>query len=83
MQKPTHTLRDTNLAAPLLSEAELALRWDKSIRTLQRWRQIGTGPAYLKIGESVFYRHEDVTAYEDACRREGFVPVGGRDGEPA
>ena len=46
------------------SEPELARHWGKSLRTLQRYRSEGTGPDFLKIGQSVFYRPQDITAFE-------------------
>ena len=39
-----------------LNQAELADRWDLSQRTLERWRAIGWGPCFLKIGGRVVYR---------------------------
>jgi predicted site-specific integrase-resolvase len=53
-----------------LNQIELADRWGISHRTLERWRWLGEGPAYLKIGGRVVYRLEDVEAYE-AERRHG------------
>ena len=50
-----------------LNQIELAERWNISPRTLERWRWIGEGPAYLKIGGRVVYRLEDVEAYEAKC----------------
>ena len=47
----------------------LARRWGISPRTLERWRWLGQGPAYLKVGGRVVYRLEDVEAYEAARRR--------------
>lgn len=47
-----------------LGQATLARRWGISPRTLERWRWLGNGPAYLKIGSRVAYRVEDVEAYE-------------------
>jgi predicted site-specific integrase-resolvase len=47
-----------------LNQAELADRWDLSQRTLERWRVIGWGPCFLKIGGRVVYRLDDVEAYE-------------------
>ena len=49
-----------------LNQAELADRWDLSQRTLERWRAIGWGPCFLKIGGRVVYRLEDV----EACERQ-------------
>lgn len=55
----------------LLAEDELAQRWKKSTRTLQRYRADGTGPAWIRIGGSVLYRLSDVMAFEDAARVGG------------
>jgi len=47
-----------------LNQAELARRWNISSRTLERWRWLGEGPVYLKLGGRVSYRLEDVEYYE-------------------
>lgn len=52
-----------------LNQRDLSERWTISPRTLERWRWIGEGPAYLKIGGRVVYRLEDVEAYEAEQRR--------------
>ena len=57
-----------------LNQRELAKRWGISPRTLERWRSIGFGPAFLKIGSRVAYRLVDIEAFETAQRqaiREG------------
>ena len=38
-----------------LTEAELAARWRISVKTLQRWRTIGSRPAFSKFFRSVRY----------------------------
>lgn len=49
------------------SEKELAERWKMTRRTLLSWRTKGIGPRFIRIGErSIFYRAEDVKAYEAA-----------------
>jgi hypothetical protein len=59
-----------SFAAPQhLTQGELASRWRISPRTLERWRWLGQGPAYLKLGGSVAYRVDDVLEYEAAQRR--------------
>jgi len=50
------------------SEARLAVRWQISKRTLQRWRREGSGPAYLRLGGRVTYRIEDIIAFEAEAR---------------
>ena len=54
-----------------LTQLALARRWRISTRTLERWRWLGLGPAYLKIGGRIVYRLEDVEAYEAAQRCAG------------
>ncbi len=40
-----------------------------SVRTLQRQRSDGTGPAYIKVGRLVRYRKSDLDAWIEAQRR--------------
>ncbi len=47
-----------------LNQIELARRWNISARTLERWRWLGEGPVFLKLGGRVSYRLEDVEHYE-------------------
>ena len=54
----------------LLTDAQLALRWQLSRGTLANQRSQGRGPAYLKLAGRVRYRRSDIEAYEEA----GFVP---------
>jgi hypothetical protein len=49
-----------------LHQVELARRWQISPRTLERWRWLQQGPAYLKVGGRVVYRLCDVETYEAA-----------------
>jgi hypothetical protein len=52
-----------------LNQELLARRWSVSPRTLERWRWLKQGPAYIKVGGRVVYRIEDVETYEAAQRR--------------
>lgn len=52
----------------LAREAEVATRWGRSVRTLQRWRAEGYGPAYIRIGGCICYRIADVLAFEERMR---------------
>jgi hypothetical protein len=54
-----------------LTTAELAQRWRMTTRTLERWRAERFGPAWHHLGGKVFYRMDDVLAYEDRHRRKG------------
>ena len=60
-----------------LNQVELADRWNISPRTLERWRWLGEGPRYLKLGSRIVYRAEDVEAFESANL------IGTTDGMPA
>ena len=54
----------------VLNERELAERWGISIKTLQRWRCTALGPRFLKLGNRVGYRVEDVEQYERRVSRD-------------
>ena len=47
-----------------LTQHQLAKRWGLSPRILERWRWIGSGPTFLKIGGRVAYRVQDIEAWE-------------------
>jgi predicted site-specific integrase-resolvase len=49
-----------------LNQRQLADRWSVSERTLERWRWQGCGPRYVKVGNRVLYRLEDIEDYENA-----------------
>lgn len=51
----------------ILTERALAVRWKMSVRSLQRWRAMGTGPAWMRINGCVRYRLEDVLASSGAA----------------
>jgi hypothetical protein len=53
----------------LLTDTQLAARWQLSRGTLANQRSQGRGPAYLKLAGRVRYRRSDIEAYEQA----GFV----------
>ena len=54
-----------------LTERELACHWRISQRTLQRWREAGTGPPWFRIGGRVLYGRDEVRAFENANRFPG------------
>lgn len=68
MTQPTRQPTTAKQVSPVrhLNQLDLARRWRISPRTLERWRWLGQGPAYLKLGGSVAYRIEDVETYEAA-----------------
>ncbi len=47
-----------------MTQLQLSNRLSVSCRTLERWRWIGIGPRFIKIGGRVRYRLCDVEAYE-------------------
>ncbi|NOT88456.1 MAG: DNA-binding protein [Lysobacter sp.] len=42
-----------------------------SVHTLQQRRRMGIGPIYLKLGNRVSYRREDIEQYERQALRRG------------
>lgn len=48
----------------LLSPRQLAARWGLSEKTLERWRMLGTRPAFLKLGSRVLYSLAEIEAHE-------------------
>jgi predicted DNA-binding transcriptional regulator AlpA len=56
-QEPVHDL---------LTDDQLAARWQLSRGTLANQRSQGRGPAYLKLAGRVRYRRSDIEAYEQA-----------------
>lgn len=66
-----HEAEMTRPLPALMSEADLARRWGRSLRTLQRLRAMGRTPPWMRIGVTVRYRHCDVCAFETALLRGG------------
>ncbi len=64
-----------------LHQVELARRWKLSPRTLERWRWLGQGPRYLKIGGRVVYRIEDVEEHETNSARTSTSSWAGLNGQ--
>lgn len=54
-----------------LTEQELARHWRVSSRTLQRWREAGSGPAWFKLNGRVLYASSDILQFEEAHRFPG------------
>jgi hypothetical protein len=47
----------------LLTEAAYAALRGVSVRTIQRERALRSGPPFIKLGKSIFYRPESVDAW--------------------
>jgi hypothetical protein len=54
----------------LLTEKQAALRLGCSVALLRKWRLLGKGPPYMKIGRLVRYSEGDLVAFLDAHRVE-------------
>jgi hypothetical protein len=54
-----------------LTSDELLARWRQAVtkRTLEAWRQKGTGPRYVKLGKKVLYPVKAVEDYEQTQER--------------
>ncbi|HEX8508634.1 MAG TPA: helix-turn-helix domain-containing protein [Propionibacteriaceae bacterium] len=57
---------DHSAGSELLTDAQLAERWQLSRGTLANQRSQGRGPTYLKIAGRVRYRRSDIESYEAA-----------------
>lgn len=55
----------------LLTE-EVARRWKISARTLERWRYVGIGPKFRRVGGRVIYAVKEIERFEQACDVETF-----------
>jgi hypothetical protein len=56
----------------VLNEDELATRWGLSKKALQRWRALGQGPDYLKLGRRVVFPFKAILDFErEALRISG------------
>jgi Helix-turn-helix domain len=67
-----------NTLQRLLTEHDVARITLMSVASVRRWRLLGIGPKYLKIGAAVRYRPKDLTAYIEGCPAFG----GGSSKEP-
>jgi hypothetical protein len=60
-----------------MTQTELAERWRISEATLERWRTESNGPLFLKLGNQVRYRVQDVEAFEEVALRGSTKTDGG------
>lgn len=58
-------------AQDLMSTREVAAHLRVRPQTLKKWRILGTGPRFVKIGFRVFYRSADIKAWIDGRLRTG------------
>ena len=55
--------------ASLLTPTEAAAYLRSNTRTLERWRTIGGGPAFVKIGRKIAYTRAALAAFVEAQTR--------------
>ncbi len=65
-----------------MTQTELAERWRISEAMLERWRTESAGPLFLKLGNQVRYRVQDVEAFEEVALR-GSTKIDGGVDQPA
>lgn len=76
----SHQASGINAGVEYLTEEQVALRLNLSVKWLQKMRQVGDGIIYAKFGKSVRYPISAVLAYEAAALRqntsqhESFMP---------
>ena len=56
------------------SERSAAVVLGVSVALLRKWRRVGGGPLYLRIGKLVRYRLSDLRTFMDSC---AIAPDGG------
>lgn len=62
------------MSSDLLNETEVAKKLRVSLACLRRWRLEKRGPVFLKIGQLVRYRHEDLDAWLQSLPTGGVGP---------
>ena len=67
MPQPSQQTQDPSR---LLTPSEVCTRWALSPQTLRKWRMLGAGPRWIKLGDarnaSIRYRLSDLLEYERA-----------------
>jgi predicted DNA-binding transcriptional regulator AlpA len=72
----TVSLEDFSSISHLIDEREAAKVLGCSVAALRKWRTLGNGPAYIKVGRLVRYSEADLATYLDANRKQP-VAAGG------
>jgi predicted DNA-binding transcriptional regulator AlpA len=54
----------------LLDQSAVSMRLKVAVRTLERWRTVGFGPRWVKVGRAVRYREDDVETWLASCERQ-------------
>jgi hypothetical protein len=70
----TVSLEESSSIDQLFDEREAAKILSCSVAVLRKWRLLGKGPAFCKVGRLVRYSEADLAAFLDANRVD---PTGG------
>ena len=54
---------------PVMTEKQVADRWQISLKTLRRWRLDGEGPVWHKLFRHVRYHEADVLEFEHSSAK--------------
>ncbi len=58
------------LLAEYSTDAELAREFNKSLRTIQRWKRVQYGPRRTILGRTTLYHRRDVKEWLEAQRED-------------
>jgi predicted DNA-binding transcriptional regulator AlpA len=59
---------NTTMMSTLLSSPQTAKHLEITIRTLERWRKLGTGPRFILIGRNFKYAQADIDSWIESQR---------------
>lgn len=62
-RSPSRRIAGIACMSKLLTADQLAERIERPVRTLERWRLTGQGPAFVRLGRRIAYREADVEAW--------------------
>ena len=82
MNQPFVERRKVAIAPALMTEDEVAKRLNVSVASLRRWRLLGKGPVFIKVGSLVRYRAEDLDSWLAATLPQGGSTSRARVGQP-
>jgi len=69
---------------PVMTEKQLADRWQVSLKTLRRWRLNGEGPVWHKLFRHVRYQEADILEFERSSAQHLMTLLGiSRECKPA
>jgi len=54
------------MSSKLLKESEVEELYGFNLYSLRKWRCVGGGPPFVKIGSSVRYRQQDIESFIEA-----------------